>query len=248
MSIEFKKQKSCSIKWSKKYPRTRINAKGGDRKAIIATKWYKINDTRFNSKLVVRFLRANTGKPVDKVFSEFLKRCDSKLRRNYSLKLKEEFYYYIKKKEDIGKYGGFYITNGILNYKKRVKYNYLEHPPVDKSAITLSKALDYNNNIMPKSKSIVPICEKANKTKSPQYLGNLCVYDRYNIVKKDVYIVDKDAYIPTFELTEVVGFGSGIRVTTFMSQSKYNNTDVVFSDREIWDNETRYKLMCKIKR
>ena len=36
MSIEFKKQKSCSIKWSKKYPRTRINAKGGDRKAIIA--------------------------------------------------------------------------------------------------------------------------------------------------------------------------------------------------------------------
>ena len=112
----------------------------------------------------------------------------------------------------------------------------------------MSKALDYNNNIMPKSKSIVPICEKANKTKSPQYLGNLCVYDRYNIVKKDVYIVDKDAYIPTFELTEVVGFGSEIRVTTFRSQSKYNNTDAVFSDREIWDNETRYKLMCKIKR
>lgn len=63
-----------------------------------------------------RFLRANIGKPINKVFSEYLKRCESSVT-----KPKEFFFRYIQKKEDIGRFGGFYITNGILNYKKRVK-------------------------------------------------------------------------------------------------------------------------------
>lgn len=251
MSLEFKRKKSHSTKWSKKYPRARINNKGGDRKATIAAGWHKNNwndDATYNipSKLIEKFLMANIGRPVDKVFSEFLEKCDSKLRKSYPLK--KEFYSYIEKKEDIKWYGGFYVTNGILNYKKRVKYNYAKHSLINSHLSTLSEAADYNSSNLPKNKDIVSMCEKANKTKSPQYLGSLYVYDKITPVKKAVYIVDKDAYLPTFETSEVVGFGCGIGLFNYSTQSRYNAAIAMFDNRKIWDDKTRYKLMTKIKR
>lgn len=251
MSLEFKRKKSHSTKWSKKYPRARINNKGGDRKAAIAAGWYKFNwnDDHFNffnSKLVIKFLKANVGRPIDKVFSEFLDKCDSKLRKSYPLK--EEFYHHIEKKEDIDWHGGFYVTNGILNYKKRVKYNYAKHSLINSHLTTLKEASDYNIDNMPKDKDIVLICEKANKTKSPQYLGNLYVYDKITPVKKAVYIIDKDANMPLFEISEVVGFGKGIATYNIKSQSTFDRTEVSFTNRGIWDEILRYKLVTKIKR
>lgn len=65
---------------------------------------------------IERFLKVNIGRPVNKVYSEFLKRCDKSTK---SYNLKKIFYDHIKEKEDITWYGGFYVTNGILNYKKR---------------------------------------------------------------------------------------------------------------------------------
>lgn len=251
MSLEFKRKKSHNTKWSKKYPRTRINNKGGDRKAAIAAGWHKNNwndDSTYNipSKLIEKFLMANIGRPVDKVFSEFLEKCDSKLRKSYPLK--KEFYSYIEKKGDISWYGGFYVTNGILNYKKRVKYNYAKHSLINSHLTTLKEASDYNIDNMPKDKNIVLICGKANKTKSPQYLGNLYVYDKITPVKKDVYIIDKDANIPLFEISEVVGFGKGIATYNIKSQSAFDRTKVSFTNRGIWDEILRYKLVTKIKR
>jgi len=68
---------------------------------------------------IKKFLIHNLGRPIDKVYSKFLQRC-SKLGR---FNPKEEFYKWIQKKEDISKWlGGFYLTNGILNYKKPIKY------------------------------------------------------------------------------------------------------------------------------
>lgn len=251
MSLEFKRKKSHSTKWSKKYPRARINNKGGDRKAAIAAGWYKFNwnDDHFNffnSKLVIKFLKANVGRPIDKVFSEFLDKCDSKLRKSYPLK--EEFYHHIEKKEDIDWHGGFYVTNGILNYKKRVKFNPVQHSLSNSSSVTFNEAVDYNEDNMPKNKDIVLICEKANKAKSPQYLGNFYVYDSRNIVKKAVYVVDKDAYIPTFETTFIVGCGDGIGLYNFIRQDKYTDTVAMFDNRGVWNDKVRYKLMTKIKR
>lgn len=249
MSIEFNRVKSHSSKWSKKYPRTRINNHGGDRKAAIAAGWYKFNweDDHINmldSKLITRFLKSNIGRPIDKVFSEFLEKCDSKLRKHYPLK--QEFYSYIEEKEDIKWLGGFYVTNGILNYKKRVKYNPPQYP-IKFSCITYGEAENYNITNMPKNKDIVLICEKANKTKSPQYLGNLCVYEGRNIVKKSVYIIDIDAYTPTFEPCRIAGYGNGIGIFNFPSQSRYNVATAVFSDLLWCDDKIRYKLATKIK-
>lgn len=248
MSLKFKRVKSHSSKWSKKYPRARINNKGGDRKAAIVAGWYKFNwnDDHFNminGKHIIKFLKANVGRSIDKVFSEFLEKCDSKLRRNYPLK--EEFYSYIEKKEDIGWYGGFYVTNGILNYKKRTKFICKQHLIVPSS----SDCVDYNKTNMPKNKDIVSICEQANKTKGPKYLGNFYVYDgNYNYIKKSVYIIDKDAYNPLFETSDIIGFGCGIALLNFKSQTRYNEIEAVFNSSRIWTDINRYKLVTEIKR
>lgn len=248
MSCEFKKQKSHSSKWSKKYPRAKINNLGGDRKAAIVAGWYKFNweDDHFawfNHKLVIKFLKANIGRPIDKVFSEFLEKCDSRLRRNYPLK--EEFYSHIEKKEDIDWYGGFYVTNGILNYKKRAKFICKQHLGVS----SLNECADYNKANMPKNNDIVLMCEKANKTKSPIYLGNFYVYDvNYNFIKKSVYILDKDAYNPLFETTNVIEFGCGIGLFNFKSQTRYNETNAIFNNNRVWTDINRYKLVTKIKK
>lgn len=249
MSCEFKKQKSHSSKWSKKYPRARINNKGGDRKAAIAAGWYKFNwrDDHynfFNGKLVIKFLKANVGRPINKVFSEFLDKCDSKLRRSYPLK--EKFYSHIEKKEDIDWHGGFYVTNGILNYKKETKP--IQHSFRKSSLVTFSEAMYYNKDNMPKNKDVVLMCEKANKTKSPQYLGNFYVYDGHNIVKKAIYVIDKDAYLPTFEVFQVLGFGKGIGIFTFKFQDKPNVSVAIFNNKGAWDDINRYKLVTKVRR
>lgn len=50
-----------------------------------------------------RFLLSNIGRPIDKVFSEYLKRCGPSV-----YDAKERFFYYIEKKEDIPYRGGFH--------------------------------------------------------------------------------------------------------------------------------------------
>lgn len=100
--IEFK-ERGRGTKWHHKTPRSRINRLSGDR-----AKW------AFNG--IERFLEVNISRPVNKVYSEFLERCDKSTK---SYNLKKIFYDHIEEKENITWYGGFYVTNGILNYKKR---------------------------------------------------------------------------------------------------------------------------------
>lgn len=53
--------------------------------------------------------------PIDKVFSELLQRC----RKGTEIyNLREKFYNMFKNKEDIKYGGGFYLSNGIINFKK----------------------------------------------------------------------------------------------------------------------------------
>lgn len=84
----------------------------GSKLGMRINKWPEIS---IRAKHLFRFLHSNIGRPVDKVFSEFVARCDKSIYNP-----KETFYVWIKEKEDITRFGGFYITNGILNYKKRV--------------------------------------------------------------------------------------------------------------------------------
>ena len=123
--IEFKAGRIELSKWSKKYPRTTIKNKGGDRKAHKKVQRGRSNfiDDRcndINTTKLMRFLKNNVGRPIDKVLSEFIKRCHKSM-----YKPKEFLYSYIEEKDKIWwSMGGFYLSNGILNYKKPRKKPY----------------------------------------------------------------------------------------------------------------------------
>lgn len=242
MSLEFKRKKSGSTKWSKKYPRARINNKGGDRKAAIEAGWYKFNwnddhFNMFNGKHIIKFLKANIGRPIDKVFSEFLDKCDNKLRKSYPLK--EEFFSYIEKKENVNYLGGFYISNGILNYKKSCSKEYRKkiEEIYDKP---LQDCIDYNLLHLPSKKKIIEICREATNTKRPQLLGNLYIRVKYTNQLKDVYVMDSD--YPDFLYTpceiNIDRYYPTNCISIVLNYLQYGSK---FSD-------FKYKLVTKIKR
>lgn len=119
--IEFELKRATNDKksrWSKKFPRKRILHRGDEKAAHwFRNNWIEDNYRYFKGNLD-KFLKSNVGRPVDKVFSEFLDRCN-KSAKVYNLR--KRFYDMFEKKSEIDWSGGFYITNGILNYKKRTK-------------------------------------------------------------------------------------------------------------------------------
>ena len=158
----------------KKFPRKRILNRRDEKYCNwYPSNWDEDNYPYFHGNLV-RFLKANIGRPVDKVFPEFLSRC----RRSASrYNLKQEFYDMFEKKEDINYKGGFYLTNGIINYRKRTKRPY--HPWINIE--------DLNRAAMP---SLTSVCKKCESTHTKQYLGIFYI----SYVKKKVYIVEKSVY------------------------------------------------------
>lgn len=121
----------------KKFPRKRILHRGDEKAASwFRNNWIDDNYTYLKGNLD-RFLKSNVGRPVDKVFSEFLDRCNKSAS---AYNLRKWFYDMFKEKSEIGWSGGFYITNGILNYKKRIK------KPKPKPYISIG---DYNRQLMP---------------------------------------------------------------------------------------------------
>lgn len=127
--IEFgvkRSNKGKRSRWSKKFPRKKILHRGDEKYC----NWFRNNweDDKYSyfSGDLYKFLMSNVGRPVDKVFSEFLDRCRKSASR---YNLKDNFYGMFEKKEDIDYRGGFYLTNDIVNYKKRTKRPY--HPYVN---------------------------------------------------------------------------------------------------------------------
>lgn len=244
MSLEFKRKKSHNAKWSKKYPRTKINNRGGNRKAIIAAGWYKYNwidahYSLFSDKHIMRFLKSNVGRLIDKVFSDFLKRCNTKIRKSYSLK--KEFYSNIDKKEDIGCRGGFYISNGILNYKESCSKEEYRKQMIQDYYKPLQDCIEYNRLHIPNDKSLRRLCEEATNTKTPQLLGKLYTRIKYTNQLKRVYIIDSCypsfLYEPCKILTKNdYNFADGVYI---LSNLVYFAPDWHYS---------RYKLVTKIKR
>jgi hypothetical protein len=160
---------------SKKFPRKKILHRGDEKYC----NWFKNNwdedkDPYFSGDLY-KFLMSNVGRPVDKVFSEFLGRCRKSASR---YNLKDKFYDMFEKKEDIDYRGGFYLTNGIVNYKKRTERPY--HSCINTE--------DLNRAAMP---SLAAVCRECESTHTKQYLG--IFYISY-YSRKRVYVVERSAY------------------------------------------------------
>lgn len=231
--IIFEKGNSRSGKkqrWSHKYPRARINHLGGDRQAHKEAGWFKHNWNDDNYSYfrgnLHKFLLANVGRPIDKVFSEFLGRCSKSLS---SYNLKEKFYDYIEKKEEIDWTGGFYVTNGILNYKKRTKR------PISKPYVSLE---DFNRKALP---VLNPICRACDETHTKQFLG---VFRFTYNTQSRVYIVEKSVYDADLKLQVrykpcyIHGVGNGVYETHWGFQGKLNNTS--YEPYSNWCHENPY--------
>lgn len=120
LTFGLKRSSTKGTRTYKKFPRQKLN--GVDRRELKGIGFCKHNwhddDYTYIAGNIKKFLMSNIGKPMDKVFSKFLSRCKKLGRFNP----KQELYDFIKKKEDIVDWiGGFYLTNGILNYKKPIK-------------------------------------------------------------------------------------------------------------------------------
>lgn len=128
MSIEFKNNRFGRNRNSRLFKKTRraamnkIDATHLPMRVQTGKNGYYGQTAEYSAKFprykLKKFLKANIGRPIDKVFSEFL--IEAK-KFNQKENLKELFYYFINygvSKEELDKPKEFYLSNGILNYKK----------------------------------------------------------------------------------------------------------------------------------
>lgn len=191
MSIEFKMSRGSNGRKSRLYKRTkraslnRIDAphlpmrvhsdKGGY--------WGRTNPYPAYSsyKKISKFLMERVGKPVNIVFSEFLSEM-KKFRQKEDLK--ELFYSHIDYERNKMRFGwgeGFYISNGILNYRDDYRKN--QKPP--------KKFIEYNEkhwdeSVFNKSKHL--------RSTGPYLVGKFWIEVKGQYMLLPVYAIYKDKW------------------------------------------------------
>lgn len=206
-------------RWAKKFPRNKILHRGDEKSAYwFKNNWIDDNYSYFKGDLN-KFLMSNVGRPVDKVFSEFLKRCR---RGTEKYNLRKWFYDMFEEKSDIDYHGGFYITSGILNYKKRTE------KPKLRSYVSI---VDYNRQIMP---DIVLLCKECESNHTKQLVGEFKLSYK---VQKRVYLIEREVWLNDlklqahYRLCSIYGVGKGV------SKSVWNSQDKMYKvSYEVWDS------------
>ena len=125
-----------------------------------------------------------------------------------------------KNKEDIDYAGGFYITNGIINYKKRKKKPNSPYTP----SLYYSSAL-LNHKYLPSKNVLYDICKKAEQTHEKQYIGRFYVVEgsHYRVRETSVYVAAEEDYKKQYfhmKLSEIAEVGIGVNFGVYDTQSK----------------------------
>lgn len=219
----------------KKFPRKKILHRGDEKAASwFRNNWIDDNYTYLKGNLD-RFLKSNVGRPVDKVFLEFLGRCN-KSASVYNLR--KWFYDMFKEKSEIGWSGGFYITNGILNYKKGTK------KPKSKPYISMC---DYNRQLMP---DIAALCKQCEISHLKQPMG---VFELAHNVQKSVYVVERSVWLSDlklqahYKLCSIYGVGRGVSKIVWNFQDKMYRATYELWDGSRWDNLPEFVFITKIE-
>jgi hypothetical protein len=224
--IEFTLNRNSNGKksrWAKKYPRKRILKRGSEKAAgWYFHNWYDDSYHYFHGDLH-KFLLKNVGRPVDKVFSEFLQRCR---RGTEKYNLKEWFYDMFKEKENIGYRGGFYLSNGIINYKKRGK------KPESSCAPSPLMLQQFNTQSLPSKRRLYDICKRAKETHEKQLLGTFYISTGlYKTRKATVYVVAKSDYMASYSyvgITKIAEVGMGVEFRIYGNQDGKEYIDPIF--------------------
>lgn len=237
--IEFGFKRATNGKKSrflKKFPRKRILNRGDEKTAFwFRSNWIDDNYRYFKGNLD-KFLKSNVGRPVDKVFSEFLDRCN-KSAKVYNLR--KLFYDMFEEKSEIGWSGGFYITNGILNYKKRTK------KPKSKPYISIG---DYNKQIMP---DIVTLCKQCESSHLKQPVGEFKLTYK---VQKRVYLAEREVWLNDlklqshYRLCSIYGVGKGVSKSIWGSQDKMYKATYELWDDWSWSKLPEFVFITKIEK
>ena len=174
---------------------------------------------------IEKFLKCHVGYPVNKVFSKFLSRCNNLSKFNP----KEEFYSFIQDKEDSQR-GGFYVTNGILNYKKPVKGS--DYQIINK----------YNENQKRFNKLYLrPLIKALIESGVPQCIGKYLLREGEKTIYIDFYpgVGYYENIWNKRQITNIIGVGRGINydvVNTQGGKTKYLcsiDTSLVFGRPDI---------------
>lgn len=235
--IEFKLGRARNGKryrWAKKFPRKRILHRGDEKSAY----WFKNNwiddNYRYFKGDLDKFLMSNVGRPVDEVFSKFISKCANSAK---IYNLRKLFYKIFEEKSEIGWSGGFYITNGILNYKKRT------NKPKLRSYVSIG---DYNRQIMP---DIVSLCKECESTHLKQLIGEFKLSYK---VQKRVYLIEREIWLSDlklqahYKLCSVYGVGKGIHKYVQDSQDKMYKVSYEIRDSYSWSELSEFVFITKI--
>lgn len=213
--IEFGIKRSGNGKKSrlyKKFPRKRIDKAGEEKVAG----WFRFNwdDDKYPyfSGNLHKFLLTNIGRPVDKVFSEFLKRCR---RSAEKYNLRTRFYYMFEEKENIDYQGGFYLSNGIINYKKRRKRSQMNCTP------STFDHDQFNIQNLPNRRTLLSLCKEAEKTHKKQFLGEFYILNNYRARRAKVYVATRLDYKASYtymDLADIKNIGIGVKFNVWNRQ------------------------------
>jgi len=226
LTFSLKRSNTKSTRTHKKFPRQKFKndyttARNLKEWAYCKHNWNDDDYTYLNGN-IKKFLLTNIGRPIDKVYSKFLSRC-SKLGK---FNPKEELYNFIQNKDDIdSRFGGFYLTNSILNYKKPIKKNNLE----EVSKYTENRQRFNKLNLTPLLKSLVEL-------KIPQCIGKYLL----GIGEKTIYIDFYPKFIfekPKWKnrhITGIIGIGYGINYNVIDTQT--GKTKYFYYVNDNWNN------------
>lgn len=144
-----------------------------------------------------------------------------------------------EEKSEIGWSGGFYITNGILNYKKRTK------KPKSKPYISIG---DYNRQIMP---DIVTLCKQCESSHLKQPVGEFKLTYK---VQKRVYLAEREVWLNDlklqshYRLCSIYGVGKGVSKSIWGSQDKMYKATYELWDDWSWSKLPEFVFITKIEK
>lgn len=156
----YKDNKGRKSRLRKKYHRSWLNQRNA------RNNYHKddIYGNRVNEHVLKRFIHKNIGRPVNDVYSEFVKKC-SKLKK-YGKSLHDTFYGLFEEENIIDEEGGFYLEGGIIKERE-----HKSEGPSDREV-----ALKYNSDFIEKNKDkIIKLGLKASQDGYPKYIGKLYV-------------------------------------------------------------------------
>lgn len=230
MSINFKSSRGFNGKKSrssKKFGRAYINRseathvsmrRGDPRREFL----FSYHSYGTDYRAVDRWLRKFIGKPVDMALKEFTS-CYNQYRHDGSSI--GDFYEHIDKKKEALERGGYYVTNGILNYKEY---------PIKYPSYT-AKHVEHNKKEHPTNDEMSTIIDNLNKTSMP-LLGKMFVIVNKNLLYLDVYLISENRwktltnpthvtysyysrrsieYVKEFTTANVVGYGRAYKTLTY---------------------------------